>query len=187
MLVRLSFKGFDPERGAGIGALVGHSQYIINRDIGGLGDLEGFGSFLKKVGQATVNVGRIALVPVTGGASLLIPKATFADKPTAVAPPPDPNASSFMGGNAVAEAIAARASAASGTPYESPTGPRSYAPASQSQIVPLSAGQYLVPPNYLNPPLTLPASSGLPGWLMPAGLAAGGLLVTYLLLKKKPS
>lgn len=51
----------------------------------GLGDLEGF---FGDAWRATVNVGRVALAPVTGGASLLIPKMGASAPPPPPPPPP---------------------------------------------------------------------------------------------------
>lgn len=174
-------------------ALVTHSQYRINRDIGGLGDMDGFfgdvWSGVKKAGQVAVNVGRVALIPVTGGASLLVPKAKWSNKPSAPAPAPtvDPEWQAAMeeAGRAAAEQAAATTAPLQN--YTATSAPRAYAqPASQVQ--PLSAGHYLVPPNYLNPNLLPPpASGGLPSWLLPAGIGAGVLVVAYLALKKGPT
>lgn len=126
----------------------------------GLGDLAGFGSFLKKVGSKALSAAKYVF-PVAYVANYALVKAAGGGG-GAPPPPPPPSAS-----------------------LAPPPPPPPLTASGYNNVQPLSSGQYLVPPDYLNPPMTVPAS-GTPSWLLPAA-AAGGALVLVLLLTKKKS
>jgi hypothetical protein len=151
---------------------------------------------IKKGAQVAVNVGRVVAIPVTGGGSLLIPKAHWADKksapPPAAPPPPPPPDQALL--DAAAAATAAAQQVQQQVQQSSP--PVSYAsdnsrrlfsmPATLPGVQPFNAGQYIpqAPPNpYAMGPLPTPGS-GTPPWLLPVGIGAAALAALYLLTRK---
>ena len=127
----------------------------------GLGDLSGFGSWLKKTAGKVVSAGKYVL-PLWYISAYATDKLLHTGIVSPNAPPPPPPDASLA----------------------PPPPPPPLTASGYNNIQPISAGQYLVPPDYLNPPNTIPAS-GAPSWLVPAAIGGGALVLVLLLTKKK--